>query len=114
MADHAKNPTLVDNLGDNTVLNALKQLLSFAQSLNVATGTFEIGSLPALDGEEVSQRSVLSLKLNKLSMMGQANFDICLKALCRLMASQKRISKFGVATVLRWRSSTNGNSFTRS
>jgi len=50
MADNAKIPTLVDNLGDNTVLNALKQLLPFAQSLDVATGTFEIGSLLALDG----------------------------------------------------------------
>ena len=50
MAYNAKIPTLVDNLGDNTVLNALKQLLPFAQALDVATGTFEIGSLLALDG----------------------------------------------------------------
>ncbi len=50
MSDNAKIPTLVDNLGDNTVLNALKQLLPFAQSMDVATGTFEIGSLLALDG----------------------------------------------------------------
>ena len=50
MQDNAKIPTLVDNLGDNTVLNALRQLLPFAQALDVATGTFEIGSLLALDG----------------------------------------------------------------
>src|SRR5436853_1976421 len=50
MAYNAKIPTLVDNLGDNTVLNALKQLLPFAEALDVATGTFEIGSLLALDG----------------------------------------------------------------
>src|SRR5260370_5945836 len=50
MADNAKIPTLVDNLGDNTLLSALKQLLPFAQALDVATGTFEIGSLLALDG----------------------------------------------------------------
>jgi len=50
MAYNAKIPTLIDNLGDNTVLNALKQLLPFAQALDVATGTFEIGSLLALDG----------------------------------------------------------------
>src|SRR5260370_27578214 len=50
MADQEKIPTLIDNLGDNTLLNALKQLLPFAQALDVATGTFEIGSLLALDG----------------------------------------------------------------
>ena len=50
MADNAKIPTLVDNIGDNTVLNALKHLLPFAQAVDVATGTFEIGSLLALDG----------------------------------------------------------------
>src|SRR5437016_14261642 len=47
MAYNAKIPTLVDNLDDNTVLNALKQLLPFAQALDVSTGTFEIGSLLA-------------------------------------------------------------------
>lgn len=50
MANNAKIPTLVDNLGDNTLLNALRQLLPFAQAFDVATGTFEIGSLLALDG----------------------------------------------------------------
>ena len=50
MPDKAKIPTLVDNRDDNTVLNALRKLLPYAHSLDVATGTFEIGSLLALDG----------------------------------------------------------------
>src|SRR5438067_12702791 len=50
MNDKAKIPTLVDNLNDNTLLSALRQLLSFTQLLDIATGTFEIGSLLSLDG----------------------------------------------------------------
>jgi superfamily II DNA or RNA helicase len=42
-------PTLLDNRDDNTVLQALKRLLPEARTLDVATGTFEIGSLLALD-----------------------------------------------------------------
>ena len=50
MADNAKLPTLIDNLPDNTMLDALKRLLPVTDFWDVATGTFEIGSLLALDG----------------------------------------------------------------
>ena len=42
-------PTIIDNKDNNTVLEALKQLLPDSKSLDVATGYFEIGSLLALD-----------------------------------------------------------------
>lgn len=42
--------TILDNRESNTVLEALKRLLPESQSLDVATGYFEIGSLLALDG----------------------------------------------------------------
>lgn len=42
--------TLLDNRGDNTVLEALKRLLPESRTLDIATGNFEIGSLLALDG----------------------------------------------------------------
>ena len=44
-----KLPTLLDNRSENTVLAALRLLLPVSKSLDVATGTFEIGSLLALD-----------------------------------------------------------------
>jgi len=46
-----KIQTIIDNLGDNTVLNALSRLLMEAEKLDVATGTFEIGSFLALGGD---------------------------------------------------------------
>ena len=94
MADHAKNPTLVDNLGDNTVLNALKQLLSFAQSLNVATGTFEIGSLPALDGEEVS---LVAYKANfdELARLNEQGYEVFVRDIQKV-GYEKRTKKRNV------------------
>ncbi len=41
--------TILDNRDSNTVLEALKKLLPESRTLDVATGTFEIGSLLALD-----------------------------------------------------------------
>ncbi len=41
--------TILDNRDTNTVLEALKKLLPESRTLDVATGTFEIGSLLALD-----------------------------------------------------------------
>lgn len=50
MSTQSKIPILIDNLGDNTLLHALQQLLPFTRALDIATGTFELGSLLALDG----------------------------------------------------------------
>jgi superfamily II DNA or RNA helicase len=50
MSDNSKLPTLVDNLPANTMLDALKRLLPLTDHWDIATGTFEIGSLLALDG----------------------------------------------------------------
>lgn len=44
-----KLPTIIDNQAPNTALEALKRILPEAQSLDIATGYFEIGSLLALD-----------------------------------------------------------------
>jgi len=44
-----KIPTIVDNRGENTLLSALSRLLAVTKSLDIATGTFEVGSLLALD-----------------------------------------------------------------
>ena len=44
-----KLPTIIDNNQNNTLLESLKKLLPECESLDVATGTFEIGSLIALD-----------------------------------------------------------------
>lgn len=44
----SKVPTILDNRNDDTVLTALKRLLPQARWLDVATGSFEIGSLAAL------------------------------------------------------------------
>ena len=43
-------PTILDNRSGNTVLSALELLVPCAVRMDVATGTFEIGSLMALDG----------------------------------------------------------------
>lgn len=43
-----KLSTILDNRSNNTLLNALKTLLSLSQKMDIATGTFEIGSLLAL------------------------------------------------------------------
>jgi superfamily II DNA or RNA helicase len=45
-----KLPSIIDNREENTVLNALKRLLPEVNSLDIATGYFEVGSLLALDG----------------------------------------------------------------
>jgi hypothetical protein len=45
-----KLPVIIDNRGDNTVLQALKRLLPNLQKMDVATGTFEIGSFLSLEG----------------------------------------------------------------
>lgn len=43
-------PSLIDNFSPNTLLAALQELLQQTNSWDVATGTFDIGSLLALDG----------------------------------------------------------------
>ena len=48
MAD--KLPVIIDNRGENKVLNALKRLLPNLQQMDVATGVFEIGSFLLLEG----------------------------------------------------------------
>ncbi|MDO8586144.1 MAG: helicase-related protein [Armatimonadota bacterium] len=45
-----KLSTILDNRDGNNVLSALRTLLAEAQQADIATGTFEIGSLLALDG----------------------------------------------------------------
>lgn len=49
-------PTLIDNRPGNTLLEAVRRLLPTAQSLDIATGYFEVGALVALEGawQEVS------------------------------------------------------------
>ena len=42
MAD--KIPVIVDNRGDNTVLQALQKLAPNLEKMDIATGVFEIGS----------------------------------------------------------------------
>jgi len=44
-----KLPVIIDNRGENRVLNALKRLLPNLQSMDVATGVFEIGSFLLLE-----------------------------------------------------------------
>lgn len=57
----SKLSTIIDNRNDNTALEALKKLLPESQSLDVASGFFEIGSLLALDGlwQPLSQIRIL-------------------------------------------------------
>lgn len=43
-------PTLIDNRQGNTLLEAAKRLMPAAQSVDIATGYFEVGALVALDG----------------------------------------------------------------
>lgn len=45
-----KLPTIIDNREENNVLNALRRLLPEVESLDIASGFFEVGSLLALDG----------------------------------------------------------------
>ena len=45
----AKLPTILDNRGDNTVLSALQKLLPISEKVDIATGTFEVGSFLALE-----------------------------------------------------------------
>lgn len=47
----AKLPTIIDNRSGNTLLAALARLLEQTHKLDVATGTFELGSLLALEGK---------------------------------------------------------------
>jgi hypothetical protein len=50
MPEGTKLPPLIDNASGNTVLAALKQLLPKATSWDVASGSFEVGQLLALEG----------------------------------------------------------------
>ena len=43
-----KIPTLIDNVDSNTLLKALENLLLKSVSLDIATGTFEIGAFLSL------------------------------------------------------------------
>ena len=43
-----KIPTLIDNVDGNTLLKALESLLVESVSLDIATGTFEIGAFLSL------------------------------------------------------------------
>ncbi len=45
-----KLPVIIDNRGENKVLNALKRLLPNLQRMDVATGVFEVGSFLLLEG----------------------------------------------------------------
>lgn len=45
-----KLPVIIDNRGDNTVLQALQKLLPNLQKMDIATGVFEVGSLLLLEG----------------------------------------------------------------
>ena len=45
-----KLPIIIDNRGENKVLNALQRLLPNLQRMDVATGVFEIGSFLLLEG----------------------------------------------------------------
>ena len=45
-----KLPTIIDNRNDNTMLAALQLLLNQTKKLEIATGTFEIGSMLSLEG----------------------------------------------------------------
>ena len=45
-----KLPVIIDNRGENSVLNALKRLLPNLQKIDITTGVFEIGSFLLLEG----------------------------------------------------------------
>ena len=45
-----KLPVIIDNRGENKVLRALQRLLPNLQSMDIATGVFEIGSFLLLEG----------------------------------------------------------------
>jgi len=44
-----KLPVVMDNRGDNTVVNALRRLLPNLQKMDVATGVFEVGAFLLLE-----------------------------------------------------------------
>lgn len=44
-----KLPVIIDNRGDNTVVNALRRLLPNLQKMDVATGVFEVGAFLLLE-----------------------------------------------------------------
>jgi superfamily II DNA or RNA helicase len=54
-------PTLIDNRPGNTLLEAVKRLMAAAQSVDIATGYFEVGALVALDGAWRDVRGALRL-----------------------------------------------------
>ena len=56
-----KLPVIIDNRNNNTILNALQKLLPSLQKLDIATGTFEVGSLLHLEGlwQQVPQIRVM-------------------------------------------------------
>ena len=45
-----KLPVILDNRGNNSVLNALRKLLPSLQKIDIATGVFEVGSLLQFEG----------------------------------------------------------------
>ena len=45
-----KLPVIIDNRGENKLLQALRRLLPHLQRMDVATGVFEIGSFLLLEG----------------------------------------------------------------
>lgn len=45
-----KLPVIIDNRGENKVLNAFKRLLPNLQRMDIATGVFEVGSFLLLEG----------------------------------------------------------------
>ena len=44
-----KLPVIIDNRGDNTVVNALRRLLPNLQKMDMATGVFEVGAFLLLE-----------------------------------------------------------------
>ena len=50
-----KLPVIIDNRKNNTVLRALQKLMPNLQKMDVATGTFEIGSFLLLESLAAGQ-----------------------------------------------------------
>ncbi|HUW19432.1 MAG TPA: hypothetical protein VMW16_09030 [Sedimentisphaerales bacterium] len=67
MAD--KIPVIIDNRGDNTVLQALQKLAPNLQKMDIATGVFEVRSLLQLEG---SWQQVPQIRI----MMGNETISI--------------------------------------
>jgi hypothetical protein len=55
-----KLPVIIDKRNDNTLLNALRQLLPNLKNMDVATGIFEVGSLLSLDGLRTLEKHIRS------------------------------------------------------